>query len=144
MPSFSALSVSVTMFQAAVTRKPGRPEDGAEVGPDAGILVGEHHHLQAVVRHVPGHGGVGGHHVAAELLVLAFDGEIAVRVPGPLVEGRRRVLAQPSYEELGDFMVVDRVRIRRIGDENICTAISILVAEATFRSARVVSNRRLR
>ena len=99
--------------------KPGRPEDRAEIGPDAGVLVGEHHHLQAVVGHVAGHGGIGGHHVAAELLVLALDGEIATRVPGPLVERRRRILAQPGDEEFGDFVIVDRVGIRRIGDKNV-------------------------
>jgi hypothetical protein len=36
--------------------------------------MGEHHQLHAIARHVPGHGGVGGHHVAPERLILAFDG----------------------------------------------------------------------
>ena len=94
----------------------GGPQNRAEIGPDAGILMGEHHHLHAVVRHVPGHGGVGGHHVAAECFVLALDGEIAPRVPGPLVEGRRRILAQPGDEELGDLVIVDCIRVRRVGD----------------------------
>jgi hypothetical protein len=37
-------------------RKAGGPKNGAEIGPDAGILMGEHHDLQAVVRHMVGHG----------------------------------------------------------------------------------------
>jgi hypothetical protein len=35
--------------------KPGRPQNLREVSPDADILVGEHNHLKAVVRHVGGH-----------------------------------------------------------------------------------------
>ena len=121
MPSFSALLGFGDDVPGGGDAKPGGPEDRAEVGPDAGVLVGEHHHLQAVVGHVAGHRGIGGDHVAAELLVLALDGEVALRVPGPLVEGRRRVLAQPSDEKLGDLVVVDRVSVGRIGNKDVCT-----------------------
>jgi hypothetical protein len=62
----------------------GGPEDRAEIGPDAGVLMGEHHDLQAIVGHVLCHGGIGGHHVAAKMFILAFDREIALSVPGPL------------------------------------------------------------
>ena len=40
------------MFQAAVTRSPAAHRIEPEVSPDASILMGEHNHLDAVVRHV--------------------------------------------------------------------------------------------
>jgi hypothetical protein len=46
----------------------------AQVSPDAGILMGEHYNLHAILRHVLSHGSVGCHHVTSERLILAFDG----------------------------------------------------------------------
>ena len=51
--------------------QPCRPENAAQIGPHAGVLMGEHHHLQAVVRHVWSC-GICGDHVTAEMLVLAL------------------------------------------------------------------------
>ena len=50
------------------------PEDGYHVGPDGGVLVGEHDALEAVVGHVVGHGAVGFDHAASEVFTVAFDG----------------------------------------------------------------------
>jgi hypothetical protein len=73
--------------------------------------MGEHDNLETVIRHVAGHGRIGRHHVAAELFVLALDGQIAPRVPGPLIEGCRRVLAQPRYEVLSYLVIDNRIRV---------------------------------
>jgi hypothetical protein len=37
-----------------------RPQNGAEISPNASILVREHHYLQAIVRHVASHCAIGG------------------------------------------------------------------------------------
>ena len=42
--------------------QPGCPEDHTQVGPDSRVLVGEHHHLQAVAGHVMGEVLVDLHH----------------------------------------------------------------------------------
>src|SRR5262249_52755000 len=68
--------------------------------------------LYAVVRHALGHALVGGHHAAAEALVLALNGERATAVPDPARKLRRRVFAQPGDEEIEDFIVVDRAPVR--------------------------------
>jgi hypothetical protein len=65
------------MFHAGDAKARG-PEDRAEVGPDAGVLMGEHHDLEAVVRHVFRHRRIGGDHVAVEFFVLALDRETAL------------------------------------------------------------------
>jgi hypothetical protein len=45
-----------------------RPEDADQVAPDGGILMGKHHALHTVVRHVIGHGLVGIGHAAPKLV----------------------------------------------------------------------------
>ena len=71
----------------------------------------EHHDLLAVVRHVAGHVRIACDHIAAELLVTPFNGEVAMGIPGPLIKRRGRVLSQPSDEELGDLVIVYRVGV---------------------------------
>ena len=51
--------------------KARRPKDHAQVGPDRRVLVREHDHLQAVVRHVEGQVFVDIHHRAAEVFSIA-------------------------------------------------------------------------
>jgi hypothetical protein len=67
--------------------EPGSPEDHAEVGPDRRVLVGEHDHLQAVVRHVAGEVLVDLHHGAAEVLAIAAHGEFGAGIGRPFGEG---------------------------------------------------------
>ena len=107
------------MFQAAVTRRPAAQRMLPEIGPNASVLMREHHDLLAVVGHMAGHGRVGRHHFAPEVLVLPLDREIAVRIPCPLVEGWWWILPQPSDEKLSDLVVVNGVRIRRISEEYV-------------------------
>ena len=144
MPSFSALSVSVTMFHAAVTRKPAAQRiapRSAQTPASWWVNITTCRPLSGMWRVIA---PIGGHHVAAELLVLALDREIAMRVPGPLVEWRRRVLAQPSDEEFGDLVVVDRVGVGRIGDEHIVHVIVIRLGGHVADLARQLSTRHLR
>ena len=72
--------------------QPGGPDDVGHVPPDRAVLVGEHDDLDAVVRHALGHALVGCHHAAAEILVLALDGERTAAVPDPIGELWWRVL----------------------------------------------------
>ena len=48
--------------------QPGGPEDERQVGPNPGVLVGEHNDLKPVVGHVGGEVPVGIHHALPELL----------------------------------------------------------------------------
>ena len=88
-------------------------------------LVGEHDDLNAVVRHALGHALVGGHHAAAEILVLALDGERAAAVPDPVGELWRRVLAQPGDEEVENLFVLHRVTVGRVGDEDVVVSVNV-------------------
>jgi hypothetical protein len=81
--------------------------------------MGEHDDLDAVVRHALGHALIGGHHAAAEVLALTLDGQGAAAVPDPVGELRRRVLAQPGDEKLKDLLILDRVAVGRVGDEDV-------------------------
>ena len=63
--------------------QPGGPEHQRQVGPDLGVLVGEHHHLEAVVTHVSG-----GARVA-----LGQDG--AEAAPSPLTLRARMLSVYP-------------------------------------------------
>src|SRR5947209_5355157 len=64
--------------------KAGSPNDVGHVRPYGPGLVRKHDDLDAVVRHALGHAPVGGHHTAAEVLPLAFDGERAAAIPDPV------------------------------------------------------------
>ena len=92
----------------------------------------EHDDLDAVVRHAFGHALVGGHHAAAEILVLTLDGKRAAAVPDPIGKLRRRVLAQPGDEEVQNLLVLHRIAIRRVGHENVMTLGQLLRRMACY------------
>ena len=87
--------------------------------------MGEHDDLDAVVRHAFGHALVGGHHAAAEILVLALDRERAAAVPDPVGELWWRILPQPGDEEVEDLLVLHRVAVRWVGDEDVVVALEL-------------------
>jgi len=97
----------------------GRPEDHAEVGPDRRVLMGEHDHLQAIVRHVPGEVLVYLHHRAAEVLAIAPHGQFGTGVGRPFRECLGDLLVIPGEEEIAEFVVVDRIGIRWVGDPEV-------------------------
>src|SRR5437763_1092523 len=100
----------------------------------------EHYYLEAIVRQMPGHRGVGGHHITPEGLILALDGKFALRVPGPLIERCRRILTQPGDKELSDLMIVDSVGVGRISDEYVCACFVQCCWQCFYK---VISNNRI-
>ena len=95
------------------------PHDEGEVFPHVCILVGKHEHLQTVVRHLLRQTGVTFSHRDAERRVVTFDGVIAFRVGIPLGETRLKVRFIPREEILGEFLVVHRISVRRVGDPEV-------------------------
>ena len=95
------------------------PENHAEVGPDPCILVGKHDHLQTVVRHVRGEIGVDVHHAVLELFVRALycQGRPAVGIP--IGEEAWKVLFVPGEKKVCELVVVDGIRVGRIGDPQV-------------------------
>ena len=97
----------------------GGPEDHAEVGPDRRVLVGEHDHLQAVVRHVAGEVAVDLHHGTAEVLAIAAHGQFGAGIGRPFGEGLGQLLVIPREEEVAEFVVVDCIGVGWIGDPEV-------------------------
>jgi len=94
----------------------GSPEDHAEVGPDRRVLMGEHDHPQAIVRHVPGEVLVYLHYRAAEVLAIAPHGQFGAGVGRPFRESLGELLVIPREEEVAEFVVVDRIGVGPVGD----------------------------
>ena len=112
-------SVSVLMVQAAVALSPAAQRIMPRSAQTAGFLVGEHDHLQAVVRHVAGEVLVDLHHRAAEVLAIAAHGEFGAGVGRPLGEGFGQLLVIPGEKKVAEFVVVDRIGVGRIGDPEV-------------------------
>jgi hypothetical protein len=114
-----AASVSVLMVHAAVALSPCSPEDHAEVGPDRRVLVGEHDHLHAVVRHVPGEVLVNLDHGTAEVFAIAAHSQFRAGIGRPLWEDFSQLLVVPGKKEVAKFVVVNCIGIGRVGDPEI-------------------------
>ena len=82
----------------------------------------EHDDLNTVIGHTLSHSFVGRHHATTKILILTTDSQTAPTIPNPIGELRRRILAQPSDEELQNFFIFHRVAIGRVGYVNIVMA----------------------
>ena len=77
------------------------------------------HHLQAVVWHVAGEVLVDFYHGTAEVLAIAAHGQFGAGIGRPFGKGLGQLLVIPGEEKVAEFVVVDRVGIRRIGDPEV-------------------------
>ena len=99
--------------------KPRRPEDEGQIRPDVHVLVGEHDELQAVVGHVLGQTAIALHHGDPEVFIRPLDGQGALAVGVPLGKEDGQALFIPGQKEFGEFLVIDGVGVRGIGDPEI-------------------------
>jgi hypothetical protein len=96
-----------------------RPEDQGEIRPDIHVLMGEHDELQAVVGHVLCQTPVAVHHCQAKVFIRSLDSQGALAVGIPLRKKDGQTLFIPGQEEFGEFLVIDGIGIRGIGDPEI-------------------------
>ena len=101
------------------------PEDHAEVGPDRRVLVGEHHHLHAVLGHVLCQVLVDFHHRASEVVAIASHREFGAAIGNPFGKGLGKLFVIPREEKVGEFVVVDRVGVGRIGDPKVAGILNV-------------------
>ena len=79
----------------------------------------EHDDLNSVVRHVPRHGAISGNHSAPKFLSFSLNRKCSKAIPDPGSKSRGWTLSDPCDKKFGYFVVVDSVRIGRIGDIDI-------------------------
>ncbi|MDN5871097.1 MAG: hypothetical protein L0H73_10330 [Nitrococcus sp.] len=104
--------------QAAGHAQTRGPEDQPQIRPHARILMGEHHDLHAVIWHAFIQPLVRGHHGLPETLAAAADCKSAAAIGG-IIKDRFQRGGDPSQEKLRELMIVDCIRIRRVGDPEI-------------------------
>src|SRR5262249_6830372 len=90
------------------------------------ILVREHYNLHSVVGHVSGEISITLDHRMAKRLVSALNRQGPPTIGEPILEKSFDSLTMPCQEELAQLMIIDCVRIWRIGDpviaDSLCQA----------------------